>query len=184
MKHLAGWLLIWICGYSLPTGASGQIVYTAAFTHLLDHAGLEYFTNTEEWLHVTIPPEDVYMDYHLVLENDRNDFEVRYHISDSSNTKSVTPAAVEVARLVATIATNDENSIIRIQIPPDALLHTVFNADRGILAYFTPKADFSEKPHGAILSLYKDNRPDVFIVFLYYDPAYSPLTQFRNIRYR
>jgi hypothetical protein len=164
------------------TSLVGQIIYTASFTRLLHDAGVEYAAPAESWLHVTIPPEDDYMDYDLVVENDRNDFEVRYFFHRDMDEQ--VPAAVRVAGLVASIATNEPESEIRIQMPSDALLRTAFNADRGIIAHFTPKADFSEKQFGALISLFHDGRPGIEIVVLYFDPEYDALRMFRNVRYR
>ena len=168
----------------LQVAASAQIIHTASFTRALEAAGIGYAEPAEQWLHVTLPPEDGYMDYDLVLENDRNNFEVRYRIQHRAGPDKAVPASVEVARLVASIASNAPGSEIRILIPPDTMLREAFNADRGIIAYFTPKSDFSEKQFGALLSLYSSGRPGIDIVLLYYDAEYDPLRMFRSVRYR
>jgi len=167
-----------------PVLVSAQITYTAAFTKTLYEAGIEYAAPTEQWLHVVLPPEDDYMDYNLVLENDRNDFEVRYRIQQHTRPDQAIPASIEVARLVASIASNAPETEIRIQIPPDSLLQKAFNADRGIIAYFTPKFDFSEKPYGALISLDMLGGTGIDVILLYYDPAYDPLYTFRSVRFR
>jgi hypothetical protein len=166
------------------TSLVGQIIYTASFTRLLHDAGIEYAAPAESWLHVTIPPEDDYMDYDLVVENDRNDFEVRYRIHRQSAQSKQTPASVEVARLVASIASNEPETEIRITIPPDGLLKEAFNADRGVIGYFTPKPDFSEKTFGALVSLYQSSESAIDIVLLYNDPEFDPLGMYRSIRFR
>lgn len=160
----------------------GQITYTAAFTRLLEKSGMEYAEPAEQWMHVTVPPVDGYMDYDLVVENDREDFEIRYCFHLEKRSKE-TPPSVEVARLVASIASNDPETEIRIQIPADSFLIQAFNADYGLIAHFIPKAEFSGKPIGVFISLYSENRPGIDIVLLYRDPAYDPLTMFRSIRF-
>ncbi len=166
------------------SSVDAQIVYTRAFTQRLVEAGLEYDLPAEQWLHVIMPPDDSLMHYDLVLQNDRNDFELRFHIHSASDADLVVPASVALTRLVATIASNDENALIRIEIPPEDLLKTAFNADRGAIALFSPKKIFSEKQYGALISLYSVGRQSVDIVILYNDPAYDPLTAFRSLRYQ
>ena len=172
-------LILLLCFGSV--GAWTQIIYTASFTHALRQAGIEYAEPVEQWLHVTIPPDDEFMEYDLVLQNDRNDFEVRYHFADEN---SAIPASIAVSRLVASIAVNDEAQNIVVRIPPEEFLKDAFNADRGVLVQFTPKETFSEKRHGAFLSLYADGRPSVNVVLLYMDQSFDPLTMYRSVRYR
>lgn len=168
-------LFVQVAGYN-------QITYTAAFTRLLEKAGMEYAEPAEQWMHVTVPPIDDYMDYDLVLENDKGDFEVRYAFH-REKPENRTPPSVEVARLVASIATNDPETEIRIQIPADTFLRQVFNADFGLIAHFIPKEDFSMKPYGALISLYAEGRSGIDVVLLYRDPDYNPLEMYRSIRF-
>ncbi|HLF65780.1 MAG TPA: hypothetical protein VI603_18610 [Saprospiraceae bacterium] len=172
-----------LCLGVMTDTALGQIVYTVAFTRDLKKAGLEYAEPTEQWLHVTIPPRHEFMDYDLVLQNDRNDFEVRYSIHQDRHADMPIPASVTVSRLIASIASNDEIHEIHVKIPPDEFLKEAFNADRGVIAYFTPKDGFSEKDFGALLSLYAEDRPAVDIILLYMDPAFDPLSMYRSMRY-
>lgn len=177
MKRFWCFAVLWISMDAL----SAQIIYTSAFTKTLEKAGISYIEPLEQWLHVTIPPGHDYMEYDLVLQNDRNDFEVRYHVNSGRNTQKSAPPFVEVSRLVANIASNNELHDIRVTILPDNLLKDVFNADRGVIAYFTPKAEFSEKPFGALLSLYADERRGIEIVLLYSHPEFDPVTAYRSI---
>lgn len=172
-----------VCFWMMSDFASGQIIYTANFTRDLKKAGLEYAEPTEQWLHVTIPPNHEFMEYDLVLQNDRNDFEVRYSIHKERRSDLSIPPSVAVSRLLADIASNDEIHEIRIKIPPDELLKEAFNATSGVIAYFAPKDEFSEKDFGALVSLYAEGRPAIDIILLYRDPAFDPLIQYRSIRY-
>jgi hypothetical protein len=183
-RRTPGVLLLCLFLLGMWTRGIGQITHTASFTRLLTNAGIEYLEPLEQWLHVTLPPLHDYMTYDLVLENDRNDFEVRYFVHRGMGSDVEVPASVTVAGLVASIASNAPESEIRIQVPSDSLLREAFNADRGIIARFTPKADFSEKPFGALISLYQEGRPGIDIVVLYTDPEYDPMWMYRNVRYR
>jgi hypothetical protein len=176
-----------LLGLLLPlavNAARGQIVYTADFTNILERSGINYYEPVEQWLHVTVPPRHAFMEYDLVLQNDRNDFEVRYDIHTHRRANEDIPATVLVSRLVSHIATNDEAYDVLVTLPTDSLLLEAFNADRGVCAYFRPKVEFSEKPFGALLSLFKAGHPSIDVIILYTDQSYDPLTMFRNIRYK
>jgi hypothetical protein len=166
----------------LTTGYS-QVIHTAAFTKTLTAAGLEYVEPVEQWLHVTMPPAHDFMDYDLVLQDDRNEFEVRYRIHDAGTDMPEVPPAIEVSRLIASIASNKDMHDIHVSIPPSAYLSEVFNADDGLIVRFIPKAEFSEKAYGALWTLYAKGRPAVDVILLYNDPAYHPLTMYRNLRF-
>lgn len=162
---------------------TGQVTYTSEFTKLLEKEGIEYAEPTEQWLHVTIPPEHEYMRYDLVLQNDRNDYEVRYDIRHARGRVPLIPPSVEVSRLLASIASNEVEHDIQVKIPDESFIREAFNAEQGILAYFTPKSEFSEKPYGALLTLYAGDRQAIDVVFLFADPDYDPLTMYRSVRF-
>ena len=65
----------------------------------------------------------------------------------------------EVSRLVSSIASNSDEDDIRVTILTAPFLKENFNAERGLIAQFKPKEEFSEKPFGAYISLYTDGRP-------------------------
>jgi hypothetical protein len=173
-------VLISIVFAGMIVPALGQVVYTAHFTKKLRQAGVEYAAPTEQWLHVVNPPQDEYMDYDLVLVNDRNDLEIRYRIGE---VPEMAPPSVEVTRLVATLASNADINDIVVKIPPPGFLKEAFNAEAGVIVYFTPKAEFSQKPYGALLSLYLQDRPGMNVVLLYIDPSFDPLNSYRSLRF-
>lgn len=172
-------LMVWVSN-ALPA----QIVHTARVTLLSRAAGLEYQEPVEQWLHVVYPPEHEYMRYDLALQNDRNDYEVRLRIRLPGTPEFTIPEPVEITRLLATIAINEPLHDIRIQIPPPDFLSEAFNAEQGLVAYFRPKPGFSEKPFGALISLFAEQRGAVDVVILYRDEAYDALSMFRNLRFR
>jgi hypothetical protein len=175
-------LLLVVLAFSWLAGIC-QVTYTTEFTKLLEKEGIEYAEPTEQWLHVTIPPEHEYMRYDLVLQNDRNDYEVRYDIRHVRGRVPLIPPSVEVSRLLASIASNEDAHEILVKIPEASFIREAFNADQGILAYFRPKSEFSEKPYGALLTLYAGERQAIDVVFLFADPDYDPLTMYRSVRF-
>ena len=72
--------MLLVCMVTCAGNAQDPLTYTYSFTEALKQHGLEFFKPVENWLHVAGPREDGYLDYDLVLENDINDFEVRYRI--------------------------------------------------------------------------------------------------------
>ena len=167
--------------FALPCGA--QITFTKSFTKKLDRASLEYYETVEEWLHVTPLESDAYMQYDLVLQNDRNDFEVRYRVRRLNKYWNRIPQQVEIGRLLASIAANGEESEIQMEFPASQYLREHFNADQGLFAHFTPKRSFSEKPYGTLISLYAEDKAIVDVVLLYNDPDYNARDQFRSLRF-
>lgn len=143
---------------------------------------MEYLESVEQWLHVVPDDRDQFMKYDLVLENDRNDFEVRYRIRRGRHSRL--PLHVEVPRLASSIASNQDGSEIHMTFPDSTFLMTHFNARSGIFADFAPKAAFSEKPYGTLVCLGNDEDACVDIVILRYNPDYNALDAFRNIRFR
>ncbi|MDX1479626.1 MAG: hypothetical protein R3301_18065 [Saprospiraceae bacterium] len=161
-----------------------QITYTRSFTKKLAGAQLSYHTPVESWLHVVPLRSDAFMDYDLVLQNDRNDYEVRYRIRRLNRKWRAVPQHVEVSRLVASIATNEPEAEIRMSFPDDAFVREAFNAESGLFARFKPKPAFSEKPFGTLVSLYGEGKAIVDVVVLYHDPGFDPIEHFRDLRFK
>lgn len=147
----------------------------------MEKAQIDFYEPVELWLHVVPRAQDAFMRYDLVLQNDRNTFEMRIRVRQKDEEW---PHHVEVPRLAASISTNAPDSEVRITVPDSTFLQTHFNAQDGIFADFTPKRDFSGKRFGSLITLDHRERPSIDVVVLYDDEHYKPLDAFRNIRYR
>lgn len=163
---------------------SAQIVYTASFTRKIDKAGIDLYKPVEEWLHVYPLDRDSFMTYDLVLQNDINDFEVRYRIRQDKGKWRRIPNEIEFKRLLSSVATNDPEASIRVYIPDSTFAREHFNAASCHFADFIPKIGYSEKPFATLISLYSDDNVGIDIVLLHYDPDYDPMESFRNLRFQ
>jgi len=165
------------------TDAIGQIVYTSSFTRKIDKAGIELYTPVEEWLHVYPLDRDSFMSYDLVLQNDINDFEVRYRIRPDNSRWRKIPNELEFKRLLSHIATNDTEANIHVMIADSSFAREHFDASTCRFVHFTPKAGYSEKPYATLITLKSDYDVAIDIILLHYNPTYDPKESFRNVRF-
>ena len=174
-----------VCAGGLACLAMAQepLTYTYSFTETLKQHGLEFYQPVENWLHVAGHREDGYLDYDLVLENDINDFEVRYRIRGHLTDGNRVPQQVELTRALASISINSAESEIRMRLLNEAFSRERFNAESAIFAEFMPKPTFSNKPYGTYISLYSTEYGAVDLILLYYDQEYDPLDSFVNLRF-
>ena len=182
-------VLLYMCVMGFAPCAAAQnmddpIVYTASFTKKIEKIHLDVYEPVESWLHVYPMSRDSFMRYDLVLQNDRNDFEVRYRIRPERGRWKNTPQFVEFQRVLSSIATNDPEADIRLLKPDQAFFEEAFNATDGSIAYFTPKFSFSEKTHGALISITDAGNAAVDIVILYNEDEYDALRSFRHLRFQ
>lgn len=182
-------VFLYMCAFShLPASVAqtsdDPIVYTASFTKKIQKAYLDVYEPVESWLHVYPMSRDSFMRYDLVLQNDRNDFEVRYRIRLERGRWKNTPQFVEFQRVLSSIATNDPEADIRLLKPEKAFFEEAFNATDGAIAYFTPKFSFSEKAHGALISITDAGNAAVDIVILYNEDEYDAYRSFRHLRFQ
>lgn len=163
---------------------SGQIIYTASFTRKIEKAGIEIYKPVEQWLHVYPLERDSFMSYDLVLQNDVNDFEVRYRIRPDVPRWRNIPNEIEFKRLTSHLATNDPEADIRISIQDTSFARENFNASTCYFAQFIPKQGFTEKPYATLVTLRSDDDVAVDIILLHYQPDYDPEGSFRNLRFQ
>ena len=173
--------------FLLSVSTFGQVeplIYTSKFTRLLKKAELEFFKPVEVWLRIKPVQRDRHMRYDLILHNEVNDFEVRYRILPSGRSKMETYPHIEASRLAASLASNADNSEIRVQVPDPAFVRETYNADWCTVHSFVPKASNTEKSFGSLLSILAEDQAMVNIVLLYDDPEYNVLEQFRQVRFQ
>ena len=163
---------------------TNPIQYTASFTKTINKYGLEVYEPVEQWLHVYPLEKDDFMKYDLVLQNDINDFEVRYRIRPYRGKWKRIPQAIEINRLVTSISSNEEGAEIYMAFPDSTYAHQEFNAASCHIARFSPKLSFSEKPFGSILSIQARDGTCVDVIVLTYNAEYSPYSDLRHMRFR
>lgn len=160
-------LIISFLGIVSVTSSQEELIYTKSFTQKVAYHSIDFYQPVEQWFHVTNKYSDNYMDYDLVL-NDRKNIEVRVRIIESSKVFAKHPH-IEVMRMIATMATNDENTSIKIsQMNPEWVAEQ-YGADWGLFADFVPKRDFDTHSKGRVLCIYKEGRALVNYIVLYED---------------
>lgn len=164
MRNKSLLISIILCG-SLSLLAQEAITYTKSFTTKLQRNGIDFFQPVERWLHVANIKKDDYMKYDLVLQ-DEADLEVRVRIIEDSKLFSKHPH-IEVMRMMATMATNDQDADILISQMDPEMVSEVYSADWGLFADFVPKIGFSTYPKGRVLCLYKEGRALVNYIILH-----------------
>jgi hypothetical protein len=168
----------------LSSSLPAQLVYTASFTRKIEKAGIDLYKPVEQWLHVYPLDKDSFMTYDLVLQNDINDFEVRYRLRPDKGKWRNTPNEIEFKRLLSSLPTNDLEASIRTYFPDSTFARDNYNAASCYFADFIPKASYTEKPYATLVCLRSDQNVSVDIILLHYDPEYDPMESFRNLRFQ
>lgn len=145
-----------------------KIDYPNGFSELLDKAGVDFFEPVEAGYKDTRPVRNEFQNYHLAIFSKKEDMEIRYVISpfEKGDPFSNNPH-IAVARTMSSVAVNDHEKLISaIQLEREALQND-FNADWGMVYFFTPKPGFSAYPHCRMLALHKENQATVFVFYLF-----------------
>lgn len=153
-------------------GQSDDLIYTRSFTQKLLHFNIDFFQPIERWLHITPTTEDAYMNYDAVF-HDEAELEVRVKFIDVKKAASYHPH-IELTRLMADIATNDQNEDILIHQMNREWVNETYNADWGVFVDFAPKLSYSQYPKGRVLCLYKEERALIHYIILYGDEELDP----------
>ncbi len=142
-----------------------DMIYTKGFTHKLAHHQIDFFQPVERWLHITDVTSDEFMEYDAVLR-DESGLEIRVNIQEADKMYSQHPH-IEVMRMIADIATNEEQHDIMINQMNNDWVSERYQADWGLFVDFTPKASYSSYPNGRVLYLYKEGRALVSYIVLH-----------------
>jgi hypothetical protein len=149
--------------------ASGQFAFheSKSLNKKMDKMAIELFFPIETQIKKKKRIKDDFAHYDLVLKSSRR-FEVRYVFVpvDMQSDTRLHPH-VETTRLIASIATNDQDEHIAMEPLDQLTLNARYAADWGVSADFVPKEAFSHFPYGKILSLYKENSGLVNCIILY-----------------
>lgn len=159
MKHLLLFISLTIFSFSL----NGQIHFTKSFDNKLSHFNLEVLEPEGEWMKIINLRENDFMDYDIVFEA-TPETEIRIQIQEDNFIKS---PKFEIHRLIASIATNEGDSIIEYTEYPWRRANKDYNADYAMYVDFVPKESFSKHKNARALFLYKRNVGFVKYIILY-----------------
>ena len=166
------------------TQLDAQIIYTDHFTEKLLASHLDYYKPLEQWYHVTPKTKDAFLKYDLVLINEAEDLEVRYILKPYEQDALDLFPHVDNSRIIHHIASNDpENDITAIILTKGQAIKR-YNANWGVVHYFTPKISFSTKPYGALISIFSEGKATANAILLYEDEKFDVLSGFHQLRFR
>jgi len=156
-----------------------DLIHTKSFSKKLNKFKLYYYEATEGWLHPVPIRTKEYGKFDIALESSNQDIEIRYQFKDASHPQAISNhPQLDLYQYVANLATNNQSeNIIISEIHPE-VLDTVFNADWGLYADFTPKISLSPTRHKCrLLAIYKGNASLIYSMIFYNDeiPDYFDL---------
>jgi hypothetical protein len=155
-----------ICMLNMAVGQSGKFG-SPDFTEKVERLELEFFTPVERRIKTKKLLKDDFLEYDLVLRS-RNQLEIRYILQPFDNQQNtVLHPHVELTRMVASVASNDEEEEILINAFSGSEAKREYGADWGLFADFVPKRSFSGFPKARIMSLYKEEKGLVNCIILY-----------------
>jgi hypothetical protein len=108
--------------------------------------------------------------FDYAIAKQKEDLEIRYLVQPAD---SIAYPHISAGNLLMTLATNDpEYAISVVPIEEDVLLKD-YQADWGVQAFFHPKLSFSDKAHGKLIAIYKEDKALVYTVLLFDDAEIS-----------
>lgn len=165
MKYLSCLLLYLM----ITTTAIAQLEYSPQFTQLLEATQLILSQPLEnQYKNKKVQKNDLF-DYHYAIKKKKGDLEIRYAIEPwiTQPEKVSSVPHITTMNLVATLASNEEDAVISYHILSDIDLKEHYNADWGLVAYFRPKLNFSDKQHCKMLCLFSEGKGIVNVFYLF-----------------
>ena len=164
MKYLSYFLFFL---FTTPTIA--QLEYPPQFAELLEATDLMLSHPLENQYKKTRIQKNDLFNYHYAIKKKKGDLEIRYAIQSWASKSEEVNAVPHITsmNLVSTLASNSEDALISYHILSDADLKEKYNADWGLVAYFRPKKNFSEKKHCKMLSLFSEGKGIVSVFYLF-----------------
>jgi hypothetical protein len=147
-----------------------------AFDQVLAEAGLEVFEPLDAGYRPLEPLENEYLNCQFALYSNREDLELRYYVLPwNEQDKLSTTPNVATFRVLTTVASNADDALISaLQLEPETL-QKEFNADWGMVYFFTPKPAFSTAPSAKMLAVSKEGKGTAFVFFFFDNPNNSAL---------
>ena len=159
--------------------SQSEYTFTKSFTDKLEALDLEFFYPVERWLKAAPLQEDDYAQYDLVLHSPP-DIELRIDID--SDGYALFPN-VEVPRILASLASNEEDEFIEYTIYPRSYAQSNYGAEIALFADFTPKPGLTHHRNARLLCLYKEGYALIKMIILYddhLDPYFKMPMRFRK----
>lgn len=180
LKHIIHLSLAVLFYFSIDVYVYGQkrFQYTESFDETLDRMGLYYYEPTEAWLHPVPQKIKEYGPFDMILHSTDKDVEIRYRFKELHNSNDLANhPQLDLYQYVATLASNNQSPNITLTEIEAGIVDTVFNADWGLYADFTPKESLSRFPFCRMIALYKEEQAMIYSMVFYKEevPEYFDL---------
>lgn len=150
-----------------------QIDLPPRFSQKLDLCQVQLATPLEHLYKTKKAESNPIMPYDFAMYSKKEKLEIRYHIipfSDSTNIENDLPQ-MHLMRTMTNVASNDEEAVTTVHSISEQQLKEDFNADWGVIAFFPPKASFSNFKNCKLLCLFKENKGIAFVYYLFDEPV-------------
>lgn len=164
--------MILLCSATFSVVGQESFLWTKSFDRKMKRMGLEFFQPVERWMKPALDQFEHGVDFDLILHSPP-DIEVRVRLEEEPPRRPLHPN-VYITNLVSTLATNDQNALIRMTAYQLDYARQTYGADLAIYADFVPKQSFSSAPQGRILCLYRQGEGLVSYVILYTGEELDP----------
>lgn len=166
MTVLAVWLSL-ICGITRVLPAQDPLIFTQAFTQLLNRYQLEINLPDSAWYKVTGRTADDLYTYDLIIESWEEDLEIRYRIEDPG-AAGLFPQ-ITFSTMLSSLSANDESAHIGVKVMSSAYISQRSRAEWASLASFNPKPTLTTKKHAKMLAFYHSEKGYVTTLVLFND---------------
>ena len=170
--------------YALPLTLFGQVELTESFSALLANAGLSFVEPLEaRYKDIRVSQND-YAGYQFAIRSRKEKLEIRYLIYPHREEDPLSDAPhVRAMRLLVSLATNQQESVMRGMEVADADLDEHFRADWGKGFFFTPKPGFTSWHQCKMLALHREGQGTAFVFFLFDKPSTALDYRFYALEY-
>ncbi len=160
-----------------------QVKFPEAFKEKIKSVGIDIFKPVESnYKRFTFFSDFQHFDF--AMQSRKEKLEIRYVIEplEIDNPINSIPN-VRSMGLATHLASNEENSMVSVHSLEGAATSEQFNADWGKTFLFKPKALVSQKKYCRMLSLYKEGRGIVHVLFLFDKPTEALESRFYGLRF-
>ena len=162
-----------------------QINYSDSFAQKLEDGQLVFVSPVEGKYKDLLVEKNDFFNYDLAIKSRKENLEIRYAIQTLriDNPIHQVPQTTAI-QAISNVATNSQETVITVHNIKQTDLENQFNAEWGTVAYFTPKAQFSNKKHCKMILLHSEGKANVYIFFLFDKPSEELEMQMGNVRFR
>lgn len=167
MRYLA---ILFLVASTCPIQA--QVNFPNTFIDLADKIGATIYTPTEATDYkLGRVAKNPYQSYDVVLRSRKENLEIRHKIIPYQEQNMMTTMPhVQLARTVASVATNEDDAVIAYH-DLNAIDLEKYGADWGQIVFLKPKEGFADEANCKFICLYKEEQGTIFTFLLFNEPT-------------